>query len=92
MVAADPGGAGVETELARRNYIYGREEGKMAATGRARILYRLCLCDDASQPTSFRRRHVTRTSRPRIVISPTPRSFTNLRLLCLGHISEEGVC
>lgn len=88
-----PWGSGSrDCALARRNYIYGREEGKMAAASRARILYRLCLCEDASQTTSFRRRHVTRTSRPRIVISPTPRSFTNLRLLCLGHISEEGVC
>lgn len=77
--------------LARRNYIYGREEEKMATASQARLLYRLCFCEDASQATSFRRRHVTRASSPRIVIYPTPRPFPNFPLLCLGHTSEERI-
>lgn len=63
----------------------------MATASQARLLYRLCFCEDASQATSFRRRHVTRASSPRIVIYPTPRPFPNFPLLCLGHTSEERI-
>lgn len=63
----------------------------MATASQARLLYRLCFCEDASQATSFRRRHVTRASSPRIVIYPTPRPFPDFPLLCLGHASEERI-
>lgn len=44
----------------------------MAAERRPRVLYRLCLYEDASHCTSFRRGHVTRASHPLVFSYPMP--------------------
>lgn len=44
----------------------------MAAAPRPWFFYRLCLYEDASQSTSFRRGHVTRASHPLILAYTTP--------------------